>query len=210
MGFSNKQKKEGKPLTPDMAGYRPDKNWWPDLTAYRKAILLHAVSFDDLDALLKEYAAIAVYEKQIVCDFLYTALPGDPAWVYLEFPGFAEWTHDRNLWHYADLLIWLSQKSDREFCLAIPENQNAPLFLSTVDRQNPRGDSCVGIYADRDFYFEIPADIFEWGPLPTEPFPYAAFLNGQFGFDTRWIPEVAHCEWRKTRVTFRSAGERRG
>ena len=200
MGLFKKEKSSEK-LTPDMAGYRPEPEWWPDLTEYRKGMLLHNISFEDIDALLKEYATIWSDKKQVVCDFCYTSLPDDPTWIYLEFPNFEGIPHYKNLWNYQDLLIWFSQKADREFCLAIPRNQFQPLFLSMMDKQNPRGDSCVGIYADRDFYFEVPGDLFEWGPVPTSAFNYAGFLKDTFQFDTQWIPKVAHCEWKKTRVT---------
>lgn len=201
MGLLKKEKSDRQQLTPDMAGYRPKREWWPDLTAYRKAMLLHNITFDDMDALLKDYAMIWSDKKKVVCDFLYTALPDDEAWIYLEFPNFEGIPHYLNFWNYQDLLVWLSQKADREFCLAIPENQYQPLFLSTMDKQNPRGDSCVGIYADRDFYFEIPGEVFEWGPVPTSAFDYAGFLKGTYQFDTRWIPKVTQCEWKKTRIT---------
>ncbi len=199
----NKEKKESKEkITPDMAGYRPEKGWWPDLTEYRKAMLLHNITFAELDTLLKEYGTISSGDKkQIVCDFFYTSIPDDNSWVYLEFPNFENVPHYLNLWHYQNLLIWLTEKTDKEFCLAIPKNQNCPLFLSTVDRKNPRGDSCAGIYADRDFYFEIPGNIFEWGPVPSSAFNYVAFLDGAFQFDTQWIPKVSRCGWSKTQVT---------
>ena len=87
MGLFNKAK-NSKKLTPDMAGYRPEPEWWPDLTEYRKGMLLHNISFEDIDALLKEYAAICSDKKQVICDFGYTSLPDDPAWIYLEFPNF--------------------------------------------------------------------------------------------------------------------------
>lgn len=200
MGLSKKKKKEEK-LTPDMAGYRPDREWWPDLTAYRKAILLHNITFEEIDALLKEYATIWSDSKKVVCDFAYTSLPDDPSWVYLEFPNFEGIPHYHNFWNYQNLLIWLRQETDKEFCLAIPKNQYQPLFLSIADKENPCGSSCIGIYADRDFYFEVPENLFEWGPVPTSAFNYAGFLNGSLGFNTQWIPKVIQCEWKKTTVT---------
>lgn len=198
---SAKEEKNDKMLTPNMAGYRLDRGWRPDLTAYRKAMLLHHVSFQEVDTLLKKYAALYSGEKQLACDFFYTSLPGDTAWLYLEFPNFENCPHSLNFWHYQNLLIWLSQKSDKEFCLAIPKNQNSPLFLSTVDRKNPYGDSCVGIYADRDFYFEVPGDVFEWGPVPNAAFNFMGFLKGAFQFDTRWIPKTVQCKWERTQIT---------
>ncbi len=188
-------------LTPDMAGYRPSREWWPDLTDYRKAMLLHHISYDEIDALLKEYAEINSDNKAIVCEFLYTCLPDEPSWVYVEFPNFDNAPHYLNLWNYQNLLVWMSQKADQGFCLAIPRDQRKPLFLSIMDGKNPHGDSCVGIYADRDFYFEIPGDIFEWGPVPTSAFNYVGFLKETFQFDTQWIPGVSKCEWRKTQIT---------
>lgn len=198
MGLFKKAKE--KKSTSDMAGYRPQKEWWPDLTAYRKAMLLHNITFEEMDALLKEYGEIASGKKMIPCEFYYTALPDDPSWVYLEFPNFENVPHYLNLWHYQNLLIWLSQKSDGEFCLAIPRDQYQPLFLSTVDRKNPYGDSCVGIYADRDFYFEVPGNVFEWGPVPTSAFDFVGFLKGTFQFDTQWIPKVSQCKWERTQI----------
>lgn len=59
MGLFEKKKK----LTPDMAGYRPEREWWPDLTEYRKGIFLHNITFDDIDGLLKEYADIWMDKK---------------------------------------------------------------------------------------------------------------------------------------------------
>ena len=177
------------------------QEWWPDLTAYRKAMLLHNITFDEIDMLLKEYAEISSDKKSIVCDFFYTCLPDDTSWVYLEFPNFENVPHYLNFWNYQNILDWLSQKTDKEFCLAIPKDQNNPLFLSTIDRENPRRDSCIGIYADRDFYFEIPGNIFEWGSIPTSPFNFVEFLKERFQFDTQWIPKVSQCEWTKTQIT---------
>ncbi len=195
------KKEKNKKPTLDMAGHRPDKEWWPDLTAYRKAILSHNITFDEMDALLKEYGEIWSGKETMVCDFFYTALPDDTSWIYLEFPNFKNVPHYLNLWHYQNLLIWLTQKTDKEFCLAIPQDQYQPLFLSTMDRKNSFGDSCVGIYADRDFYFEVPGNMFEWGPVPTSAFNFTGFLKGTFQFDTLWIPKVSQCKWEKTQIT---------
>ena len=194
MGILKKFKKEKSII-------RPMQEWWPDLTAYRKAMLLHNITFDEIDMLLKEYAEISSDKKSIVCDFFYTCLPDDKSWVYLEFPNFENVPHYLNFWNYQNILDWLSQKTDKEFCLAIPKDQNNPLFLSTIDRENPRRDSCIGIYADRDFYFEIPGNIFEWGPIPTSPFNFVEFLKETFQFDTQWIPRTAHCKWQRTQIT---------
>ena len=195
------KKKDSKGAASPEECQRPGREWWPDLTAYQKGMLLHHINYHEIDALLKEYAQICSDKKQITCDFGYTILPDDSSWVYLEFPNFENTPHYLNFWNYQNLLIWFTQKTDKEFCLAIPMNQNQPLFLSTVDRKNPYGDSCVGIYADRDFYFEVPGDMFEWGPVPTSAFDYVGFLKGMFQFDTQWIPKVASCEWQKTHIT---------
>lgn len=201
MGLFKKKEQSDKKLTPDMAGYRPAQEWWPDLTAYRKAILLHNISYDEIDSLLKEYATLWAAPRPVVCDFFYTALPDDSTWIYLEFPNFEKVPHYENFSQYLNLMIWLSEKADRQFCLAIPQNPNQPLFLSTMDEQNPCGDACMGIYADRDFYFEVAGDMFEWGPVPTAAFNYVGFLKNVFQFDTQWIPEVTHCKWVKTQIT---------
>ncbi len=195
-------KEKNKKRSPEMeAGYRPEPEWWPDLTQYRKAMLLHNITFEEIDTMLREYVEISSNEISIECDFLYTCLPDDTSWVYLEFPDFEGGPHYVNFWDYQNILDWLSQKSDKEFCLAIPKDQKNPIFFSMVDRENPRRDSCVGIYADRDFYFEIPGNLFEWGPVPTSPFDLAAYLKRTFSFDTQWIPKVSQCEWSKTQVT---------
>ncbi|MDE6984657.1 MAG: hypothetical protein K2O99_09025 [Lachnospiraceae bacterium] len=199
MGVLNNQNNDKK-LTPDMAGYRPDPQWWPDLTAYRKAILLHRITFDEIDALLKEYAQICADKNKVACDFCYTALPDDKDWIYVEFPTFENVPHYLSLWNYQNLMVWFSQKADRQFCLAVPMTFRQSLFLSIMDQKNPHGDSCMGIYEDRDFYFEIPGDVFEWGPVPTTPFNYRGFLKEAFAFDTQWIPKVDHCPWKKTQV----------
>lgn len=137
MGLFQKEKSNEK-LTPNMAGYRLTQEWWPDLTIYRKAILLHNISFDEIDCLLKEYAAICSDKKQNVYDFFYTAIPDDNAWVYLEFPNFENAPHHVNFWHYQNLLIWLSQKADKEFCLAIPKKQNYPLKAERCGLPGPK------------------------------------------------------------------------
>lgn len=163
-------------------------------------ILLHGITYDEVEALLKEYGEIYSDKKQLVCDFYYTSLPDDTSWIYLEFPNFENIPHYLNFWNYQNLLIWFSQKTDKEFCFAIPKNQNQPLFLSIMDRENLNGDSCVGIYADRDFYFELPRNQFEWGPVPTSAFHYAGFLKNRFQFDTKWILKITRCELKKTQV----------
>lgn len=177
-----------------------DESLAPDLTAYRKAILLHNVTLIQLDTLIKEYGTLWKDKKEIACDFRYTALPDDPAWIYLEFPNFDGVPHGLNFWNYQNLMIWITQKSDKEFCLAIPFNQSEPLFLSTLDQNNPYGDSCVGIYADRDFYFNVPENLFEWGPVPDAPFDYTGFLSRAYQFDTQWIPKIAQSQWKKTQI----------
>lgn len=182
-------------------GKRNSENFTPDLTAYRKAMLLHGITFDEIDALLKEYAELTADPKQVDCEFFYTSLPDDPSWVYAEFPNFEQVSYELTFWHYQNLLIWFSQKSDKEFCLAIPKDQSQPLFLSIMNRENQFGDSCIGIYADRDFCYTVPAESFEWGPVPTSPFNFAAFLQGRFQFDTRWIPKVSQCRWHSTKIT---------
>lgn len=85
MGSLEKQNHQ-KP-TPDMAGYRPAREWWPDLTGYRKAILLQNITFDEIDMLLKEYENLWSDKKHVVCDFFYTSMPDDPSWIYFEFPN---------------------------------------------------------------------------------------------------------------------------
>ncbi|MCH5344641.1 MAG: hypothetical protein J1E64_11425 [Acetatifactor sp.] len=190
-----------KKSTPDMAGYRPEQEWWPDLTTYQKAILLHNITCAEVDALLREYAEIYSDEKQIICDFYYTPLPDDTLWIYLVFPHFKSRHHHVNFWNYQNLLTWFSQKTDKEFCLAIPRNQNQPLFLSTINRDNPNGDSCIGVYADRSFNFAIPENIFEWGYVPTSAYDYEGFLKDRFQFDIKWIFEITQCELKKTQVT---------
>ena len=182
-------------------GKQGSEKFTPDLTAYRKVILLHNITFDEIDALLKEYAELSSDPKPAVCEFLYTTLPDDPSWAYLELPDFPGISYHLIFWHYLNLLVWFGQKSDKGFCLAIPKDQTKPLFLSIMDKENPFGDSCIGIYADRDFYFEIPSETFKWGPAPTAPFDFMAFLKGTFYFDTRWIPKISQCKWHSTQVT---------
>ena len=190
-----------KKIESDEAGNRSDCEWCPDLTAYRKVIFLHNITFDEIDTLLKKYADIWSDKRKIVCDFEYTFLPDDKNWIYLSFPNFKDVAHYQNFWNYLNLMIWLSQKTDKEFCLAIPEVQHQPLFLSTIDKMNPRGDSCNGIYADRDFYFQVPGSVFEWGPIPTSAFDFVGFLKNVYQFDTQWIPKVVHCKWQSTQIT---------
>lgn len=194
--------KDNKQSTSDMAGYRTEQEWWPDLTAYQKTMLLHNITCAEVEALLSEYAEIYSDEKQVVCDFYYTPLPADTSWVYLVFPNFENTPHHVNFWSYQNLLIWFSQKTDKEFCLAIPRrDQNQPLFLSTMDRENPNGDSCIGIYADRSFHFAIPENILEWGPVPTSAYDYEGFLKDSFQFDIKWVYEINPRELKKTRIT---------
>jgi len=145
------------------SGNKYDHERWPDLTAYRKAIFLHGTTFAAIEDLLKKYAEIWADKRKIECSFAYALLPDNKEWIYLSFPNFEGIPHYENFWNYQNLMIWLSQKADREFCLAIPESQYQPLFLSIIDKKNTRGDSCCGIYADRDFYFQVSGNIFEWG-----------------------------------------------
>lgn len=189
-----------KALAPDEAGYRSSKAWWPDLTNYHKAILLQHTTFADIANLLQEYAQIWTDKHAVRCDFFYTTLPADKTWAYLAFPTIEGAPHYVNFWNYQNLLIWLTQKANKAFCLAMPHDQRQPLFLATPDSQNPYGDSCVGIYADRDFYFELPAEILEWGPVPTSAFDIAGFLQTAFQFDTHWLTQMAACHWHKSQI----------
>lgn len=190
-----------KKSAPNMTGYGPGPDGCPDLTACQKMILLHNITCAEVDAFLREYAEIYSDEKQMKCDFYYTPLSEDALWIYLVFPNFQNIPHHVNFWNYQNLLIWFSQKTDKEFCLAIPRNQNKLLFLSTTDRENPNGDSCIGIYADRFFRFAIPENILEWGPVPASAYDYEGFLKDRFQFEMKWIFEIPRCEWEKTQIT---------
>lgn len=201
MGLFNKKKKQTE-LTPDMAGYRPPKDWWPDLTAYKKALLLHNISLDDIKTLLVEYASITNDAKKVICEFNYLLLPGSDGWVYLEFPDAKDVPHYRNFWSYQNLMIWLSQKSDREFCFAVPASPAFPLFVSMRDVKNPCGDSTMGIYGGRDFYFTVPGEVLEWGPVPETGFDYAGSIKSLFGFDLQLLSGEENRIWEKTVVTF--------
>lgn len=185
--------KDNEQSTPDMAGGGTEQKKWPDLTACQKAILLHNITCAEVDALLSEYAEIYSDKKQIVCDFYCTPLPADTSWVYLVFSGFEYAPHQVSFWNYQNLMIWFSQKTDKEFCLAIPRNQKQPIFLSTMDRENPCGDSCTGIYAGRSFRFGIPENILEWESVPTSAYDYGGFLKDRFQFDIKWIYEINQC-----------------
>lgn len=202
------KKEETPKLTPDMAGYRPSKDWWPDLTDYRKGILLHNISLENVKKLLVEYASISKDKKEVVCEFYYAFLPGSTEWVYLELPNFKDVPHYCNFWTYQNIMIWLSDKSDREFCLAIPKNQRLPLFFSMMDKENPYGDSTIGIYASRSFGFSVPEEILEWGevPGPGQAFDYQGYLKEKFDFDTRQLADIVQCKWEKVELTL-SFGE---
>lgn len=194
------QNKDTGRVTPDMAGYRPSREWWPDLTKHRKIMLLHGVRTEQIDKMLKEYADICCDVRKVPVAFYYAYVPDDPEWVCLEFPNMEKIHHAQNFETYQNLMIWMSDVSEGEFCLAIPEQQPGPLFFSTVDHKNPYGDSTVGIYADRDFYFTVPEEIFEWGPVPESAFPYAGYMQSAFGFDTKLLADLERCVWEKTEV----------
>lgn len=133
--------------------------------------------------------------------FLKEILPEHEEWTYLEFPNFEGIPHYHSFWNYQNLVIWLTEKADRDFCLAIPMQPNAPLLLSEPDRTNPYGDSCKGIYADRQFVFEVPGEVLRWGAIPTAPFDYVGYLKKVFQFDAQWIPGVANSKWERVCVT---------
>lgn len=198
MGLFNKKNKASE-VTPEFKK-NTDESQCPDLTEYKRAILLHNISLDDVTALIEEYSTIAAGQRMIMHEFHYAILPESTGWIYLEYTYSAEVPHYMEFYHYQNLTIWLSQKSDKEFCLAIPLNQYAPLFLSVRDTKNPYGDSMAGIYADRDFYFTIPSETFEWGPIPDSKFDYAGYLKTAYGFNTILLPNIKHCRWSECKV----------
>lgn len=199
--MNHSTKKDEKPLTPDMAGYRPSKDWWPDLTDYKKAILLHNISLEDVKKLLQEYASLYKDKKEAVGEFYYAFLPDSTEWVYLEFPTFKDIAHYNNFDTYQNIMIWLSDKSDKEFCLAIPKTQRLPLFFSMIDKENPWGDSTVGVYASRDFYFSVSQQVLEWGEVPTQDFDYRGYIKKVFGFNTDLLANINQCKWEKSELT---------
>ena len=72
----------------------------------------------------------------------------DALWIYLVFPNFENIPHPINFWNYQNLLAWFSQKIDKEFCFAIPENilEWGPVPASAYDYE--------GFLKDR-FQFEM-------------------------------------------------------
>jgi len=190
-------KKEEAKLTPDMAGYRPSKDWWPDLTNYTKGILLHNISLENVKKLLGEYARLYAGKKEILCEFYYTFLPDNAEWLYLKFPNFKDMPHYYNFETYQNMMIWLSDKSDREFCLAIPNSQTLPLFFSMMDKENPYGDSTIGVYASRSFVFSVPQEILEWGKVPAREFDYWGYLQAKFNFHIKWLADMNEYKWEK-------------
>ena len=167
----------------------------PDLTEYQKLLLLKGATYAEISALLKEYAGIWRGEQKAVCSISCTALP--EKWVCLTVSGLEQLPPELSLWHYQNLLLWLSQKSQEEFCLALPHAPQQPLFFSRKDRRNYAGDSCVGIYADRNFYFEVPGSRIEWGPLPAAGFDYNGFLAHAIGFHIQWLAQAERPEEEK-------------
>lgn len=172
----------------------------PNLTLYKKSIILHNIPLDIVKEQIKEYAGL--YEDSVKKEYNFhmTTLPGNSEWVYVEFPYAEGITHYNNFWHYQNLMLWLSMKADMQFCLAFPDSQDSSLFLSQMDTSNSFGDTVIGIFEDRDFSFCVPGSIFKWISLPQTGFNGQEYLDKVFGFDMQLLSGLEECKWEDYKV----------
>ena len=176
-----------------------DKKFIPDLTDYKRAILLYNTTIDAIKEDIKKYADICGGAIKAECKFYMAHIPGDDKWIYLEFPYTDGVAGHWNFYNYQNLMLWLEDVS-KKFCLAIPRNQKNPIFFSVADTKNTWGDSVMGIFKNRDFYFTVPGEKFTWQSGPEE-FDFHGYIKDMFGFDTKLLPDIVNYPWEELVVT---------
>jgi len=188
MGFFSfiKGKKQGETDGKE-ARNKAAKKWWPDLSRFHKYILIKNITLEDVEELLEEYGELAFGEKNLY-HFRYAAVPDGKDWIVVEYPDAVKQPQYRNFWGYHDIAIWLGQRAEMEFCVAVPKSgEMKDMFFSMLDSQNPYEDFRMGVYQNQRFYMVPSDETFEWKHSSLGVSDVEIYLQENYGFEMLWL-----------------------
>ena len=158
----------------------------PDVTRHKKLICIYGVSRLQAEEKMQEYFEICTDSRKEHYSVKTQTLAMNSRWLCMELIADTSIGSNELFQEYENILLWLSDLSQRLFLLAIPRANDEILF-STVDTQNPAGDSCRGVYASREYYFSVPEEKLEWFAPKEGQFDYFGFIQYTFGFEVEWL-----------------------
>ncbi|MGI6721164.1 MAG: hypothetical protein ACOX4I_01195 [Anaerovoracaceae bacterium] len=169
----------------------------PDLSNYKKAILVHGVALDAVKEMLRKYTYTKLADARCFHKFSYTTAPEAEGWVYLRYAYSPEMPHYYDFYFYQELMVWLSRGADRAFCLAASREKPRHVFLS-MRASHFLQLSTVGMFDERPFRY-IGDDLFDLGKRGIEGFDVEEYLKMSFGFELRHLPHRGQ-EWQLSEI----------
>lgn len=151
---------------------------FPDMEKYRIYIFVKGGSASDLKARMNEYNEIYITETPFSME-LYKM--EDSSWHYVVLTLLPNTAEISPAWDYLNILLWLNEKAEHSFAYAFSEKEGGQPFYAEVDKNNPYGDSCVGIANGRNFFCNIPEQKVEWSASVSKQFDYEKYIYERYG-----------------------------
>lgn len=132
-----------------------------NLNDYQKAIFVQGITETELLEKIKQYEEIASGGgRKAAVKLRYFALDEDRIYIeYVYAKDFEGW----NFWHYQNLLLWLADGKQDNFCFAYKESfTEQEAFYAQANIADRRGASVVGIFKGAKFYYEVPGFYLDW------------------------------------------------
>ena len=155
---------------------------FPDITGYRAFLFLKTENIEALEAHCKEYGEI--YPDEIVFTPAFQKYK-DPAWVCMSLTPVAGKADAASIWHYLNLLLWMSDKAEKSFAYAV-SGAMAPVFAER-DWSNSFGDSVMGIANGKNYYCNIPEQSVKWRQSVAKGFDPVQHIRERYGVDVTGI-----------------------
>lgn len=131
-----------------------------NLNDYKKAMFIYGKTEEELIKQVKEYEELSGGSKKATIKLKYFTIDKD--WIYVDFvyaPDFDE----MNFWHYQNLLLWLADGKDDNFCFAYKEFKiYEDAFYSRANVEDEMGASVTGIFKGAEFLYEVPGFYLDW------------------------------------------------
>ena len=178
-----------------------EKNDFANLKNYRAFIFTNKVSYADLKAHIDEYYQLYSDASSYELNYAIKEIKGTQ-WIRIEFTLKNQTAKYTPFWEYLNALIWLSDKTDTLFAYAFSKEKRYLPVIAGFDKDNPAGDSVLGIMNSRNFVACLPEEKIVWKEEVPKNLDYEKYLETNFGFDRRYlsddfggVPEEKKPEW---------------
>ncbi|MCR5213099.1 MAG: hypothetical protein K6E10_01670 [Eubacterium sp.] len=109
----------------------------------------------------------------------------DTSWYCLGISIESDKTNELPMWHYFNLLLWLSTKTQSMFAVAVPVHSGMTPLYAETNISDSLGSTCMGISNGNNFICDIPDKKVQWLQGVNRGFDYYQYINDRFGVDIR-------------------------